>query len=121
MGHDKRGRIRPTAGPWLLVLALLLFVSPALDVSEATAQTATMVITGTTEDNFTSDFGIFLITDKTVVLDKNGEVSDLRYVRLPCRAEVDYETSDSETLVARTVTVRETLRRKQDKDPNLPE
>jgi len=121
MGHDKRGRIRPTAGPWLLVLALLLFVSPALDVSEATAQTATMVITGTTEDNFTSDFGIFLITGQTVVLDKNGEVSDLRYIRLPCRAEVDYETSDSETLVARTVTVRETLRRKQDKDPNLPE
>jgi len=121
MGHDTGGRARTIAGPSLLIFALLLFVSPAICFSEVMVKTASMVVTEMTEDTFTSDFGIFLIAEKTVVLDQNGDVSDLRYVRLPCRAEVDYEASDSGTLVARTVTVLETLRRKQDKDPNLPE
>jgi len=120
MGHNKRRQIRSKAGPWLLIF-VLLFVSPAVSFSEVMVKTATMVITGTTEDNFTSDLGIFLITGKTVVLDQNGDASDLRYIRLPCRAEVDYEASDSGMPVAHKITVLETLRRKQDRDPNLPE
>lgn len=120
MGHDKNSRIQSKAGPWLLIF-FLLFISQAVDVDEAMAETATMVITETTEDNFTSDVGIILLTEKTVLLDTEGNVSDLRYIRLPCRAEVFYETSDSGTSVAHKITVLETLRRKQDKDPNLPE
>ena len=121
MGHDKRGRTRSITGPWLIILALILFVSPAMNIGEAMAEMETMVIAETTEDNFTSDVGVvFMITDQTVVLDPNGAVSDLRYIRLPCRADVDYEASDSGTPVASTVTVIETLRKKQDR-PDLPE
>lgn len=123
MGHDKRGCTRSTTGQWPLILALLLiFALPALNVSEAMAKTATMVITETTEDSFTSDKGVFLITEKTVVLDSNGAVfSNLNYIRLPCRAKVDYKASDSGTQVARKVKVIETLRRKNDRDPKLPQ
>jgi len=120
MGHDKRDRIRSKAGPWLLIF-VLLFVSQAMNIGEAMAKTATLVITETTEDNFTSDAGIIFLTEKTVLLDTKGNVSDLRYIRLPCRAEVLYETSESGIPVARKITVLETLRRKQDRDPNLPE
>jgi len=120
MEHDKSGCIQSKAGPWLLIF-FLLFISQAVDIDEAMAETTTVVITETTEDNFTSDAGIILLAEKTVLLDTEGNVSDLRYVRLPCRAEVFYETSDSGTPVARKITVLETLRRKQDKNPNLPE
>lgn len=120
MGHDKRSQIRSKAGPWLLIF-VFLFVFQAMNIGEAMAETATMVITETTEDNFTSDDGLILLTEKTVLVDTEGNVSDLRYIRLPCRAEVAYETTESGTSVARKITVLETLRRKQDKDPYLPE
>ncbi|WP_319525033.1 hypothetical protein [uncultured Desulfosarcina sp.] len=121
MENDMMSRTRSKPWTCLLIFALLLFVSSVIDAGVAMAKTATMVITETTEDNFTSDVGIIFLAEKTVLLDPVGNVSDLRYIRLPCRAEVAYETSDAGKPVARKIMVLETLRRKQDKDPSLPE
>ena len=121
MKQKKKGRIRPISLLWLLITALLLFSAQAMAVNEAMMKTVTVTIEETTEDNFISDSGEFRIVEQTVLLNRNGEVSDLRYIGLPCKAILTYEASNEEMPIALEIKVIETLRRKNGRDPNLPE
>jgi hypothetical protein len=121
MKHKKKGRFIPISALWLFIIALLLFSVQAMAVSAAMMKTITVTIEETTEDNFISDSGEFRIIEKTVLLNQDGEVSDLRYIRLPCKAILTYKTSNAEIPIALEIRVIETLRRKNNKDPHLPE
>lgn len=105
----------------LLITIILLFESPAVAINHAMLKTITVTIQQTTEDNFLSDSGEFRIVDQTVVQNQKGEMSDLRYIRLPCRAEVTFEMSNTQMQNALEIKVLETLKRKGGRDPNLPE
>ncbi|MBC2712468.1 MAG: hypothetical protein HGJ94_16230 [Desulfosarcina sp.] len=121
MRQDNKVRARPIFMIWLLITAIPLFASQAMAINDAMVKTITVTIQQTTEENFLSDSGEFRMIDETVVQNQKGEISDLRYIRLPCRAEVTFEVSDAKMQNALEIKVIETLRRKGDKDPNLPE
>jgi hypothetical protein len=105
----------------MIVLGLLVTVfigSPlAAGASDGVTQTATLVIQGTTEDDFTTDSGTFVINPQTETLDEHGNATHLDYVHLPCKAEVTYEVKGKATPVALKITVLETLRRKMATQP----
>lgn len=121
MEHLKKPTLRMVLVLWLLITATLMFTAHAIAIDEAMVKTVAVVIEEATEDNFKSDSGEFRIIEQTVLLNTDGDVSDLRYVRLPCSVELTYAVSDASMPNALEIKVIETLRRKPGKDSNLPE
>lgn len=105
----------------LLITALIL-LSPLSGTQTSLAEDSlTVIIEGVTEDDMISDAGRFYLTSQTVVRNPKGEVSDLHFITLPCRATVTFETVAVNHRNALTVDVIKTVRHKFAVDPNLPE
>ena len=71
-----------------------------------------MTILSATEDDFVSDKGNFRMNADTLVRGINGNETLLRYVTLPCVAEVEFEKSKGTAHDAKVIVVKKILGKK---------
>ena len=80
-----------------------------------------MTILSATEDDFISDKGNFWMNADTIVKDANGKDLQLRYVSLPCVADVEFEKSKGTAQYTKAIIVKKVIGKKHNqvmsKDP----
>jgi hypothetical protein len=76
---------------FLVLFSLLQPMSNAIGSSQAVTRSAVMTIMGKTSDAVISSERHFLVSDSTVILDRNGKRIGLNDLAVPCTAQVKYQ------------------------------
>jgi hypothetical protein len=107
---------------FLSILFIGIICSPsAIAAKEDPVTKMEMTIISTTEDDFITDKGNFRMNADTIVKDANGKDIQLRYVSLPCVADVEFEVSKETYQYTRAIVVKKVIGKKYNevmsKDP----
>lgn len=95
-----------------ILIFFCVFVIPGAAYSQdlENEEAITLQITHVSEDDFLSDHGYFMLNQETTVYDEKGEKSDIRYIRLPCKANVTYKKINNNSFIALEVKVTEIIK-----------
>lgn len=89
---------------WLAIAIIWMAVVPVVQ-SEAADTSGRFRITHVTENDFTTGGEHFSLSPEALVFDQSGKLTDIKYIELPCIADVTYRTVARKRFIALEVNV----------------